>query len=104
VYKAKIIATGYYLPEKILTNKELEGMVDTSDEWIASTPRHVLLYQAFGWEQPRFAHMPVILSPDGGKLSKRKGIVRAWLARGRIRLVQVIGLKKYALTTSLRIE
>jgi len=43
------------------------------DEWIASTPRHVLLYKAFGWEAPVFAHLPVILSPTGGKLSKRKG-------------------------------
>ncbi|UCE19710.1 MAG: glutamate--tRNA ligase [Gemmatimonadota bacterium] len=43
------------------------------DEWISSTPKHVLIYEAFGWEPPTFAHMPVILSPDGGKLSKRKG-------------------------------
>ena len=43
------------------------------DEWIASTPRHILLYKALGWTPPKFAHMPVILSPDGGKLSKRKG-------------------------------
>jgi glutamyl-tRNA synthetase len=43
------------------------------DEWIASTPRHILIYEAFGWTPPLFAHMPVILSPDGGKLSKRKG-------------------------------
>ena len=43
------------------------------DEWISSTPRHVLIYEAFGWEAPTFAHLPVILSPDGGKLSKRKG-------------------------------
>ncbi len=43
------------------------------DEWIASTPRHILLYEAFGWDLPAFAHLPVILSPDGGKLSKRKG-------------------------------
>lgn len=43
------------------------------DEWIVSTPRHVLLYQALGWEPPVFAHLPVILSPQGGKLSKRKG-------------------------------
>lgn len=43
------------------------------DEWIASTPRHVLIYEAFGWTPPVFAHLPVILSPDGGKLSKRKG-------------------------------
>jgi glutamyl-tRNA synthetase len=43
------------------------------DEWIASTPRHILLYEAFGWDPPGFAHLPIILSPDGGKLSKRKG-------------------------------
>jgi glutamyl-tRNA synthetase len=43
------------------------------EEWIASTPLHVLMYEAFGWEPPSFAHVPVILSPEGGKLSKRKG-------------------------------
>ncbi|MBN1980215.1 MAG: glutamate--tRNA ligase, partial [Chitinivibrionales bacterium] len=43
------------------------------DEWIASTPRHILIYEALGWEPPQFAHLPVILSETGGKLSKRKG-------------------------------
>jgi glutamyl-tRNA synthetase len=43
------------------------------DEWITSTPRHVLLYEALGWTPPVFAHLPVILSEDGKKLSKRKG-------------------------------
>ncbi|MCL1947501.1 MAG: glutamate--tRNA ligase [Chitinivibrionia bacterium] len=43
------------------------------DEWITSTPKHVLLYEAFGWKTPNFAHLPVILSEDGSKLSKRKG-------------------------------
>jgi len=43
------------------------------DEWIPSTPRHVLLYQALGWEPPKFCHLPVILAEGGGKLSKRKG-------------------------------
>jgi glutamyl-tRNA synthetase len=43
------------------------------DEWIPSTPRHVLLYQAFDWDPPEFAHLPLILNPTGrGKLSKRK--------------------------------
>jgi glutamyl-tRNA synthetase len=45
------------------------------DEWIPSTPRHVLLFQAFGWEPPVYCHLPVILAPGGGKLSKRKGAV-----------------------------
>ncbi len=43
------------------------------DEWIASTPKHILIYEACGWAPPVFAHMPVILAPDGGKLSKRRG-------------------------------
>jgi glutamyl-tRNA synthetase len=43
------------------------------DEWISSTPRHVLLYQAFDWEPPVFAHLPAILGPDRKKLSKRHG-------------------------------
>jgi glutamyl-tRNA synthetase len=41
-------------------------------EWVNSTPLHVLLYQAFGWDVPTFAHLPLIMNPDGkGKLSKR---------------------------------
>jgi glutamyl-tRNA synthetase len=44
-----------------------------ADEWISSTPRHALLYQAFGWEPPKFAHVPQILGPDRSKLSKRHG-------------------------------
>lgn len=43
------------------------------DEWISSTPKHVLLYKAFGWEAPVWCHLPVILAAGGGKLSKRKG-------------------------------
>lgn len=44
------------------------------EEWLPSLPLHVLLYQAFGWEMPQFAHLPLLLKPDGnGKLSKRDG-------------------------------
>lgn len=46
------------------------------EEWLPSTPLHVLLYQAFGWENemPKFAHLPLLLKPSGkGKLSKRDG-------------------------------
>lgn len=46
------------------------------EEWLSSAPLHVLLYRAFGWEDsmPRFAHLPLLLKPDGkGKLSKRDG-------------------------------
>jgi glutamyl-tRNA synthetase len=44
-----------------------------ADEWLSSTPRHVLLYDAFGWVPPLFAHLPMILGPDKSKLSKRHG-------------------------------
>lgn len=44
------------------------------EEWLPSAPLHVLLYEAFGWEAPMFAHLPLLLRPDGnGKLSKRDG-------------------------------
>ncbi|MDR1895748.1 MAG: glutamate--tRNA ligase, partial [Prevotellaceae bacterium] len=44
------------------------------EEWLPSLPLHVLIYRAFGWTQPEFAHLPLLLKPDGkGKLSKRDG-------------------------------
>lgn len=44
------------------------------EEWLPSAPLHVLLYEAFNWEPPQFAHLPLLLRPDGnGKLSKRDG-------------------------------
>ncbi|HEX5418193.1 MAG TPA: glutamate--tRNA ligase, partial [Chloroflexota bacterium] len=43
------------------------------DEWISSTPKHVLLYQFFGWELPAFGHFPILLTPTRAKLSKRRG-------------------------------
>ncbi|MBU4000252.1 glutamate--tRNA ligase, partial [Patescibacteria group bacterium] len=45
------------------------------EEWLPSAGLHKLLYQAFGWETPYFAHLPIILAPGGGKLSKRQGDV-----------------------------
>ncbi|HLA63984.1 MAG TPA: glutamate--tRNA ligase, partial [Rhodothermales bacterium] len=41
------------------------------EEWLSSAPKHILLYRFFGWTPPAFAHLPLILSPNGGKLSKR---------------------------------
>ena len=45
------------------------------EEWLSSTPKHVLLYDAFGWQRPQFAHLPLLLNPDKSKLSKRQGDV-----------------------------
>ncbi|MBC8214432.1 MAG: glutamate--tRNA ligase [Candidatus Marinimicrobia bacterium] len=45
------------------------------EEWLPSTPKHVLLYQFFGWKLPKFIHLPLLLNPDKSKLSKRQGDV-----------------------------
>ena len=45
------------------------------EEWLTSTPKHVLLYKMFGWEIPKFAHLPLLLNADRSKLSKRQGDV-----------------------------
>ncbi len=44
-----------------------------AEEWLPSAPRHLRLYEAFGWTPPVFAHLPIILAPDRSKLSKRHG-------------------------------
>ncbi len=46
-----------------------------AEEWISSTPKHVLLYRAFGWEEPVFCHMPLLRNADRSKISKRKNPV-----------------------------
>ncbi|MGA7157089.1 MAG: glutamate--tRNA ligase [Acidobacteriaceae bacterium] len=46
-----------------------------AEEWISSTPKHVLLYNAFGWDLPRFWHMPLLRNVDKSKISKRKNPV-----------------------------
>lgn len=64
------------LPTYHLANVVDDHLMDIShvirgEEWLSSTPKHVLMYEALGWEPPTFAHLPLIMSPDGGKLSKR---------------------------------
>jgi nondiscriminating glutamyl-tRNA synthetase len=55
-------------------NMEISHVI-RGDEWIPSTPKHILLYKAFNWEPTQFAHLPLILNPDKSKLSKRQGDV-----------------------------
>ena len=45
------------------------------EEWLSSTPKHILLYQFFNWKFPKFIHLPLLLNPDKSKLSKRQGDV-----------------------------
>lgn len=49
--------------------------ITRTEEWLPSSPKHILLYNAFGWTPPQFAHMPLLLNPDKSKLSKRQGDV-----------------------------
>ena len=44
-----------------------------AEEWLPSTPKHLILYKMFGWKHPEFCHLPMILAPDTSKLSKRHG-------------------------------
>lgn len=69
------------------------------EEWLPSTPKHILLYRAFGWEPPIFAHLPLLLNPDGkGKLSKRQGDVsvseyaeKGYLREALINFIALLG-------------
>lgn len=49
--------------------------VTRGEDWISSTPKHIMLYSAFGWQIPQFAHFPNILASDRSKLSKRHGAI-----------------------------
>ncbi len=68
------------------------------EEWLTSTPKHVLLYNALGWELPVFAHLPLLLNPDKSKLSKRQGDVavedyrdKGYLKKALINFVALLG-------------
>ncbi|MCX6765881.1 MAG: glutamate--tRNA ligase [Candidatus Moranbacteria bacterium] len=68
------------------------------EEWLPSTPKHILLYQTFGWEPPKFAHLPLLLNPDRTKLSKRQGdvsvedyIQKGYLREAIINFVALLG-------------
>jgi glutamyl-tRNA synthetase len=57
------------------------------EEWLSSTPKHILLFQYLGWDVPRFAHLPLLLNPDKTKLSKRQGdvAVEEYRAKGYLK-------------------
>ena len=75
----KVLFKSDGMPTYHLANIVDDHLMETShvirgEEWLPSMPLHSLLYKAFGWEAPEFAHLPLILKPIGnGKLSKRDG-------------------------------
>ncbi|HWH30859.1 MAG TPA: glutamate--tRNA ligase, partial [Mycobacteriales bacterium] len=58
----------------VVVDDHLMGIthVVRGEEWISSTPKHLLLYDLLGWDRPQFAHMPLLRNPDKSKISKRK--------------------------------
>ncbi|MBR8701516.1 MULTISPECIES: glutamate--tRNA ligase [unclassified Fusobacterium] len=69
-----------------------------AEEWIASTPKHIQLYKAFGWDQPEFIHMPLLRNADRTKISKRKNPVslnwykeQGYLKEGMINFLGLMG-------------
>lgn len=68
------------------------------DEWVSSTPKHVYLYEAFGWESPTYVHLPTVLGKDKKKLSKRNADVavedfkkKGYLRDGLINYIALVG-------------
>ncbi|GAB4178855.1 MAG: glutamate--tRNA ligase [Calditrichia bacterium] len=68
------------------------------EEWLPSVPKHITLYNMFGWELPQFAHLPLLLNPDRSKLSKRQGDVavedylkKGYLPEALVNFVALLG-------------
>ncbi|GAM23617.1 hypothetical protein SAMD00019534_067920 [Acytostelium subglobosum LB1] len=68
------------------------------EEWLNSTPKHIILYEAFGWKPPHFAHVPLLLNSDKSKLSKRQGDVsvdsyinKGYLPQALVNFVALLG-------------
>ncbi|QEK11143.1 glutamate--tRNA ligase [Crassaminicella thermophila] len=84
----------------VVVDDHLMGIthVIRGEEWVPSTPKHVYTYEAFGWEAPKFVHLPNILNKDRKKLSKRQGDVAAedfknkgYLPEGLINYLALVG-------------
>ena len=60
------------MAERIACYQQLQLIIRALQEWVASMPKHLLLYKMLGWEPPQFAHLPLLLNEDRSKLSKRQ--------------------------------
>ncbi len=67
----------YHLANVVDDHQQGVTHVIRAEEWLPSTPKHILLYEAFGWQLPDFVHLPIVLGQDKTKLSKRHGAVAA---------------------------
>ena len=83
-----------------IVDDHLMGITDVirAEEWIASTPKHIQLYKAFGWEEPNWYHMPLLRNADKTKISKRKNPVslnyyreEGYLKEGMLNFLALMG-------------
>lgn len=65
----------YHLANVVDDHQMQISHVIRGEEWLLSVPKHLRLYEAFGWDPPKMAHLPLLLNPDRSKLSKRQGDV-----------------------------
>lgn len=84
----------------VVVDDHLMGIthVVRGEEWVSSTPKHVYLYEAFGWEKPVYVHLPTVLNKNKQKLSKRHGDVsvtdfkeRGYLPEGLVNYLALVG-------------
>ncbi|MBD3270707.1 glutamate--tRNA ligase [Candidatus Peregrinibacteria bacterium] len=101
--RGKVSFLGHQIDDQILIKSDgqptyhLANVVDDhlmgithvirGDEWLPSTPKHLVMYQALGWDFPKFAHIPLILNSDKSKLSKRQNdvSVESYLEKGYLK-------------------
>lgn len=88
----------YHLANVVDDHAMAISHVIRGEEWLPSTAKHVLLYEALGWAPPQFAHLPLLLNPDRTKLSKRQGDVavedyraKGYLAPALVNFVALLG-------------
>ncbi len=88
----------YHLASVIDDHEMKITHVIRGEEWLPSLPKHMLLYKYFGWETPKFAHLPLLVNPDRTKLSKRQGDVavedyanKGYLKEAIINFVALLG-------------
>ena len=88
----------YHLASVVDDNAMEITHVIRGEEWLSSLPKHIQLYQAFGWGVPQFAHLSLLLNPDKSKLSKRQGDVsvsdyqqKGYLPEAMINFVAFLG-------------
>ncbi|KAJ3413090.1 Glutamyl-tRNA synthetase [Chytridiales sp. JEL 0842] len=81
------------------------------EEWIPSTPKHIILYNMFGWNIPKFAHLPLLINRDGSKLSKRNNDVhveslkeKGYLPEAILNFVALLGWAPTSGQTELQME